>query len=263
MSADTRAPARAVTRAGPIALMRAGREAFRTVPGLRRLLVQGFVLLYGLFVVLGLVGWGLVYRYAIGPLAERLTASAPDPGILAAVLNFFVNLIVWLAQAMLLGATLIVAFLLALALLGEWFEVLAARIVRHRRGGEAAEGPFSLGALLRSAGRALRDSVVLLGLAVLALVVGFLPLVGPFLAIAIDSYLMGWEVREPYIAVRAEQGDDVKALRRGLNAWTAWAGLPLVLLAMIPWVGWLVLPAALIYMVAGVAWLSEGGGRGA
>lgn len=251
------ADGRAITRAGHLALLAAGREAFRTVPGLRKLMWQGFLLLYGTFLVLGLVGWGLVYRYAIGPLAERLTGGAADPGFWAAIWNFIVNLIVWLAQFALLGATLIVAFLLALALLGEWFEVLAARIVRHRRGGAPAEQPFRLGALLRSAGRALRDSVVLLALAVVALLVGFVPLVGPFLAIAIDGFLLGWEVREPYIAVRVEEGADVKALRRGLGLWTVWVGVPLVVLAMIPWIGWLLLPVVMIYGVAGVAWLSE------
>jgi uncharacterized protein involved in cysteine biosynthesis len=87
--------------------------------------------------------------------------------------------------------------------------------------------------------------------------VAFVPLVGPFLTFALASYLMGWEVREPYLAVRAARGEDLGALRRGLHGWTLRAGTLIVLLAMVPWLGWLLAPVILTYQVAGVAWLSE------
>jgi uncharacterized protein involved in cysteine biosynthesis len=258
-AAPVAVPARRLTRAGPLALLGAGREAFRQVPGLRGLLLQGFLLLYALFVVIGAVVMGLVYRFAIQPLSHSL-GSVQSSG------NFFLELLlplasglVWLGELLLLSATLLLSLVLSLALLSVWFEALAGRVAAHARGGAAAEAPFRLGAWLRGIGRALRDNLVLLGLALLSVVVGFVPLVGPFLVFALASYLMGWEVREPYLAVRAARGESLKDLRRGSTWWTVRVGALAVLLAMVPWLGWLLLPVLLIYQVAGVAWLSERG----
>ncbi len=97
-------------------------------------------------------------------------------------------------------------------------------------------------------------------LAALALAVGFIPFVGPILAIGIAGYVLGWEVREPYLIARESLGDDPKSLRQGLRWWTMRIGLLPVVLAMIPWIGWLLLPAALTYQVAGVAWAGERAG---
>ncbi len=68
---------------------------------------------------------------------------------------------------------------------------------------------------------------------------------------------MGWEIREPYLVVREEMGDNRRTMLSGLGLWTAWVGLVPVVLALIPWVGWVLLPAAMIHLVAGVAWVSE------
>lgn len=250
---------RGVTRAGPLALLGAGRQAFRQVPGLRGLLLQGFLLLYAVFVAVGAVMMGLVYRFGVQPLSHGMAAYDPGGSFFLELLLPLATGLVWLAQLLLLAATLLLSLVLSFALLSVWFEALAGRVAAHARGGAAAEAPFGLRAWLGSLGRSLRDSVLLLALAVLSLLVAFVPLVGPFLTFALASYLMGWEVREPYLAVRAARGEDLGALRRGLHGWTLRAGTLIVLLAMIPWLGWLLAPVVLTYQVAGVAWLSERG----
>ncbi|HKJ00483.1 MAG TPA: EI24 domain-containing protein [bacterium] len=249
----------AVTRAGPIALLGAGREAFRQVPGLRWLLIKGFLLLYGLFIVIGAVVMGVVYRFLVQPLSQNL-AHLDSAG------NFFLDLLlplanglVWLGEWLLLAATLLLSLVISLSLLSLWFEALAGRVAAHARGGAATEAPFSLRAWVGSLAHAVRDSALMLGLAVLSLLLGFVPLAGPFLVFGLASYMMGWEVREPYLAVRTTRGENLGALRHGLSWWTLRAGTLPVLLAMVPWLGWLLLPVVLTYQVAGVAWLSERG----
>lgn len=249
---------RGVQRAGGLALLLAGREAFRQVPGLRGLMLKGFVLLYGVFVVVGAVLMGGVYRFVVQPLSQGMAAYDVGGNVFLDLLVPIAAGLLWLGQALLLAATLLLSFVVSLALMSLWFEALAGRVVAHRRGGGLAEVPFSLAAWLRSLGRVLRDNVLLMVLAVLSLLLGFIPVAGPFLVFALASYLMGWEIREPYLAVRANAGEDLAQLRRGLTWWTLRVGVPAVVLAMIPWVGWLLLPVLLIYQVAGVAWLSEG-----
>jgi uncharacterized protein involved in cysteine biosynthesis len=258
-AAQATLPARAVTRAGPLALLGAGREAFRQVPGLRGLLLQGFLLLYGVFLAVGAVVMGLAYRMVVLPLSRGIGSLEANGNVFLELLLPVLTGLVWLGQLLLLAATLLLSLVLSLTLLSLWFEALAGRVAAHARGAAAPERPFSLGAWLRSMGRALSDNALLLALALLSLVLGFVPVAGPFLVFALASYLMGWEVREPYLAVRAAQGEAPRALRRGLMGWTVRVGTLPVLLAMVPWLGWLLLPVVLIYQVAGVAWLSERG----
>lgn len=253
-------PISRVRGSGPLALLRAGREAMREVPGLRPMLLKGFLLLYGIFALTGVVLWGLLYRFAIGPLSHTIGSYDVEGGIFMDLLSLVLTGLLWLGQAVLLAATLILAFVLALSLMSVWFEVLAARVVAHARGGALEEQQFRLADWLRSIGRSMRDGVRMLLLVVLALAVGFIPLVGPILAIGIAGYVLGWEVREPYLIVRESLGDDPKSLRQGLRWWTLRIGLLPVVLAMVPWIGWLLLPAALTYQVAGVAWAGERGG---
>lgn len=242
---------------GGLALIAAGREAFRKVPGLRMLLVKGFLLLYGLFAVLGTASLALLYRYAIRPWIERIESYQTDGGFFMDLLLPLLNGLLWLGQVMLMVAVLLLAMLLTLSLMTLWFEALADRIVRHQRGLQDAGGGFSLGAWAGSILRALRESLWLLLLAVFSVLLGFVPLGGPVLVFLINGYLFGWEAREPYLLVREGLGDDRKALRRGMTLWTIRIGAVPVVLAMIPVVGWLALPMVLIYQVAGLAWANE------
>lgn len=258
-AASTPAGRRPVTRAGPLALLAGGREAFRQVPGLRMLLLKGFLLLYGLFVIAAGVILGLGYRFLVQPLAHGLSTYDPHGNVFLEFLLPLADGLLWFAQLLLLAATMLLALVLSFSLLSLWFEALAARVAAHARGGAPVDAPFSLRAWAHSLGRAVRDGALLLALAFVALLLGFVPLVGPLLSFAVASYVMGWEVREPYLAVRAAAGESPATLRRGLNWWTLRVGALPVLLAMVPWLGWLLLPVVLTIQVAGVAWLSERG----
>jgi uncharacterized protein involved in cysteine biosynthesis len=94
-------------------------------------------------------------------------------------------------------------------------------------------------------------------LALLSLGLGFVPVVGPLLVLLVQSYLLGREVRDPYLVVRAAWGDDPLTARKGLTLWTVWAGLLPFALAMLPVIGWVLLPVAMVHLVAGFAWRGE------
>lgn len=248
---------RPLPRDNPFRLMAAGRRAFGEVPRLKRFLALGFALLYGVSFVVGLVGVGLIYFFIVQPLSADLGAWSAGEGFWAGLLSGLVQGLLWIGQAVLLTATVVLSFLVALSMMGVWFDALAARIIAHRRGRPPAEQPFRVGEWARGIGKALLDSLWLLILAVLALVVGFVPVIGPILVVVLEGYLLGREVRDPYLTVRAEEGTPAKQLRRGLMWWTVQTGLVPFVLALIPIAGWVLLPVAMVYLVAGFAWRGE------
>ncbi len=255
-TAETALVAR-LPRGTPLTLLAAGRRAFAEVPGLRALMIKGALLLYAVSILVGLIGVGGVYLLVVQPLTEGMAAWSAGEGFWASLLTGIVTFVVWIAQLLLLAATVAVSFLVALAMMSVWFEALAARIAAHHRGTGGEGAPFRLRAWLGGIGRSLLDAVWLIGLAVAGLALGFIPVIGVVLVVVIESYLLGREVRDPYLVVREGLGDDPKDLRKGLVLWTPFVGLLPFVLAMIPVVGWVLLPAAVIYLVAGFAWRGE------
>ncbi len=249
---------RRLPRPGPFALLASGRRALREVPGLRLFLLKGFLLNYGLFICLSAAAYYVIFLLLLEPYLENLEQWISGEGILWQVLSVLLELVVWLTQLLLLAATMMLSLLFSLALMSMWFEALAARIVTHCRGGVAeSRGRFSILSWLAGIGRALRESLFLIILASAALLLGLVPVVGPLLVILVDGYLLGWEVRDPYLVAREALGDERRQLRKGLMLWTVQAGTLPVFLAMIPILGWLFLPMAMIYLVAGFAWQGE------
>lgn len=256
MASDSTPQIRRLPRPSPLSLITSGRRALREVPGLKLFLIKGFIINYVMFVVTAALANYVIYYYFVEPYVARMDEWASGDGFFWEMLGLVLNVVVWLTQLLLLAGTIMLSVLFSLAMMSTWLESLAARIMAHCRGNEP-EGPFSLVAWVISLGAALRDSLGLIGLALSALLLGFIPFVGPLLVIVVDSYLLGWEVRDPYLVARESAGDPRKQLRKGLMFWTARAGLIPVLLAMIPFLGWLLLPMAMIYMVAGYAWQCE------
>lgn len=246
-------------RVSPLALLAAGRQAFREVPGLRLFLLKGLVLNYLIFIITAMLGMGVLYYLIIEPIGAELSAWSAGGGFLLELLSQILRVLLWIANILLMAGTVVLSLLVSLAVVSIWFEALAGRIIAHWRAGEEelTLPVFSFKELVISVWGSLRASLLLIILACLALALGFIPLIGPVLVFVIDSFLLGWEVRNPYLVVREGLGDEPKGLRKGLRLWTLGTGLLPLLLAAIPFAGWLLLPAAMTYLVAGVAWRGE------
>lgn len=256
MASETSPQVRRLPRPSALSLLTSGRQALREIPGMRLFLLKGFLINYTLFVLTAALAYYVIFYFFVQPYVARMDEWVQGEGFFWEILMLLLNVLLWVTQLLLLAGTLMLSLLFSLAMMSTWLEALAARIVAHCRGREPA-GAFSLVEWVISLGAALRDSLGLIGLALAALLLGFIPVVGPLLVIVVDSYLLGWEIRDPYLVVRQEAGNPRKQLRKGLMFWTARAGFIPVLLAMIPIVGWLLLPMAMIYMVAGFAWQCE------
>ena len=245
-----------VPRDNPIRLLRGGSMAFAQVPGLRRHLAVGFVLLYAVSLVVGLLAVSGLYYFVIEPWSAGLAEWGAD-GFWMGLIAWFARVFLWIANVILLAATVILSLLISIAMMGVWFETTVARIISHHRTERGDSAPFSLSAWIGTIGRSVADSIGLVFIALLGLALGFIPVIGPVLVVVIHSYLLGREVRDPYLVVRSERGEEIKQLRQGLTFWTVRTGLLPFLLALIPVVGWIILPAAMMYLVAGFAWQGE------
>ena len=247
-----------LTKKGPLALFTAGRRAFREVPGLRAFATMGFFLNLVIYAIVAIAVFSALYPLVVAPLADKADTLAQDGGFFARILAFVIPFFLRIMQFFLIAVSAMFSFLISLSLMGLWYEALAARIVRHLRGDvKTGAHRFTLGLWFGGLTRALKDSVLLLVISLCALLIGLIPFFGPILSLAMNSYLIGWELREPYLAVRVEMGEDIKELRKGLTFWTLRAGLLPVSLALIPLIGWFLLPFVMIYMAAGVAFAAE------
>ena len=248
-----------LARTGVLGVFGAAGDAFRTVPGLRWFALRGFLLNYLVFIVTTAVMVGLVYTYLVAPYARELQSAVSGDGFWMGLLSGLMSLVFWISGLFLLAATFLLAAIVSLTLMSLWFETLTGRIVAHWRSDVSAPR-FSLVSWLRSMGRALADALWLLLLSASTLLLGFIPLAGPVLVVAINSYLLGREVRDPYLTVLhdlAVPGAVHPAKTKGLLGFTLRMGILPVVLAAVPVVGWLVMPVALVYLVAGVAWAGE------
>ncbi len=254
-SASTPRPRR-LPRPSGLALLSSGRRALREVPRLRLFLLKGFLLNYAFFLITSVLAYYMVYFFFVQPYMARMDQWVTGEGFFWELLILVLNVVQWMTQLLLLVGTLMLSLLFSLAMMSMWLEALAARIVAHCRGESAEAGAFSLVEWVAGLGAAFRDSIRLILLALGALLLGFIPVVGPLLVILVDSYLLGWEIRDPYLAVRQQFGDPRKQLRKGLVLWTIQAGFVPVALS-ITIVGCLLLPVVMIYMVAGFAWQAE------
>lgn len=239
----------------------AGRTALSTIPGLNMLIFRGFVILYGLATVLGVAAIFGLHAWIIQPLAESLTYWSAGEGWLISLVASLVKALLWLGQFILMLGSVMLALRISLALMGMWFEVLSEKVLlfwRVKRGELTEQDAqrtwlFQLSTLKRG----LQSSAVSLLLSLVALLLGFVPFVGPLLTLSITAYLLGRDVREPYLLVRASYGEDYATLKAGRRGWTFRLGLLPVMLSFVPVLGWLLLPAVMIYLVVGVAWLGE------
>ena len=230
-----------------ISLVRAGREATRVVPGLKRLTLRGFAINLVVYFVL-IAGLNLLfYHFAHRPALEWvLQRGAPWMVITGRIL-------LWFIQFGMALASVVFSVRVSLKLMGFWFEVLAAKVVFHFRPGE--DKPLKLRdsvmGLVGTARDLVKDIFITMGLMVLSLV----PVIGAPLVFLIGSHLMGRSVKQPYEAVckglDSEQGRERRPVSTFALGWGQ------MLLAVIPVIGWVLLPMVTIYQVIGYAYALE------
>ena len=241
-------------------LWRAGGDAFREVPGLKGYLSSMLGMTYVIFLGVGLTGLVLLYQAIVEPVIGGnglLSHGWEGAGFWLGLVGFVIQLAAWLFLVLLLGAVLLLSFVLSLALSGLWFDGLVARVAAHFRPVADPPPPLSWGRWWAGAGYSLQKGGRQVMLSLLSLLMGFIPVAGLAAVVLINGFLLGREIREPYLNLLESQGGDPRSLRAGLGWWTVQTGLLPVGVALVPVAGWLALPYVMARMTTGYAYLGE------
>lgn len=239
-------------------MIASGGTALSEVPKLRKFMAMGMALNYLLMIVLGAFFMGILYYYLFAPWLDSLLAWGSEGNGFMAFVSGILRFLLWIAQLVIMAGTMVLTLIVSLSLLSLWFETLVGKIMAHCRQDESLEPPpFEIKAWISSMGRALGNGVYLMTLAIMAMLIGLIPVIGPVIAIIINSYLIGREIRDPYLDMRAEIGETPRSLQQGLGLWTIQAGVLPVFIALVPVLGWLVLPFVMVRLVAGFTWEGE------
>jgi len=241
---------------GPFGLLGDGMRAFAKVKGLKGLAIKGFMINSLLFFGLAALAYWGVEAYLV-PTIEATVASWGDgEGFLAQFLGWVAEIVNWALRILVLVAGILVALLLSLTMMTFWYEAMSRSIMHHFRPKVPAPA-FGFGRWVASLAEGTLSGLGLVILSLMALVLGVVPFIGPFLALGVNAYLIGREIREPYLVVRSETGESLRSLAKGKRGWTLMLGLLPVGVAMVPVLGWLLLPMVIMMLSAGVAWANE------
>jgi len=238
----------------PLRLWRAGGEACARMPEVARSFWRGIILMYGCFLVLAVLSVILVSRFILEPALQLVGHWIQGMGgAWLSSLSWVGILFFRIIQVVLLGAGVFIALLLALALMGPWIEAMVERLVLRCRG--LQQGPsLSFSEVARGVWGSLVASLRGLGLSLVALVLTIVPVVGWIPAAGLNAYLLGRDVRDPYLSVRRTLKDPVTPLDGKGRFWTFTVGLPLLFCGFLPVIGWMLLPWILVRLAVGFAW---------
>ncbi len=159
------------------------------------------------FLAIVLVFLGLVVGVFVGARIEgRLT---PAPGSAPVWIELPVSLFLWTAT---LGSGVFLGLGVALALTSPILDLLSRQVEERARGGTVDRG----GGFRWEAAQALRGSLYFLAAAPGVFLLGLLPLVGPFLALAWGGRAVAFQMTDPALTRR---GLSFREKRRWHRAW--------------------------------------------
>ncbi|MCD8535623.1 MAG: hypothetical protein LR011_12910 [Verrucomicrobia bacterium] len=233
-------------RVNALAAFIEGRRLIKVVPGLRAAIWKSFILNLALFggFFAGLYWLGL--HYFLEPMELMLLSWLP-------------GWLDWSAHTLRVGLTLLLiilslflAILLPLNLLFIWYERLVSKVLDFL--GTPHHQPPVHVSPVTSILIGVRDILIL----VLAVFLGFIPVMGPAVAFILSAHVMGRATFDPYIGVMKSRGFNISIPEKKFGFTTIAigsleAGLPFY----IPIVGLFLIPWCIVHMVIGVASIYE------
>ena len=227
----------------PLALVKAGREAAKAIPGMPGKIIKGMFLNFGLLIAMLSISNGLVYFFLLGPMYEWADGLLPEK------LDWFAtSLTTILVVAMLIGS-IYLAVRWSFNLMHLWYEELAEKVLLHQHPQLVDKKmPGNIGGVILDV---LKEIPIMLGL----LLLNFVPAIGTILSLVWTAHRVGLSNYQPYNAVLiAHQLGDKQVTLKFLRPPTLFPGAALLLIAMVPFVGWLILWWVAMHMVIGASW---------
>lgn len=233
----------------PWQYLRQGMIAARTIPGLKGMVTKALFLNGLILFTIAAALTYAAYAFIFSPILAWLEPHLP------AWLHTTSVALAWLMLVALGVISTVLAVRISFKLLGVWYENLVEKVVMHHR--QLPEIPMAWADHLHSLGATMASVAREIGVALLLLMLGFIPLVGPLLVFLVGGHWSGRGIVEPYITVLKGAKQPVGEVSMKPSLMTLSLGAIQVGLAIIPLVGWVLLPFAMVYQVIGLAHVHE------
>lgn len=229
-----------------------GLSAFDKIPGLTYHYIKGVIITMIMVVAIFTLKFIYLYQPFVAPFIDQYVdkinafwswfAYATKP------IGWILKFVVWVLMVFssMKIASLFMSF---------WLDTLVEKIISHFR--ELPDMPFSLSNTTSNVLKGLSKSMGNMLFALLFMILGFIPIIGPAFAFIGGSCSNGFDIMSPYLMILAERDDKLLDEYRITKGKTFYSGFIQTILTFVPAVGWLALPFSLLGQVVGYTYYCE------
>lgn len=229
-----------------------GMKSFGEIKGLTFHYIKGVVITLFFVAVIFTVEIYLLYNPYVAPFIDYYVDKINDFWswftYLATPVGWILKFISWILMVF-------AAMKVASLFMGFWLDTLVEKVIRHFR--DLEDMPFSFQKTSKAILKGLLLSSGNMIFALIFLILGFIPVIGPVFAFIGSSCSNGFDIMSPYLMILSERDEELLKDFKITKNKTFLGGIVQTILNFVPLIGWLVLPFSLIAQVIGYTYYCE------
>ena len=229
-----------------------GLGAFDKIKGLTYHYIKGVIITMIMVVAIFALKFIYLYQPFIAPFIDQYVDKIND------FWSWFVYAtkpISWILKFVVWVLMVFSSMKLASLFMAFWLDTLVEKVISHFR--ELPDTPFSLHSTARNTLKGLAKSAGNMSFALVFMVLGFIPIIGPAFAFIGGSCSNGFDIMSPYLMILAERDDKLLDEFKITKGKTFFSGFIQTILTFVPAIGWLALPFTLLGQVVGYTYYCE------
>ena len=223
-----------------------GMGAFDNIKGLTAQYIKGVAITLFFVAVIFTLEFFFLYQPFVAPFIDTYVEKINN---FWSWLTYLVTPIAWILKFIIWVLMVFLAMKVASLFMSFWLDKLVEKVIAHYR--DAPDVPFSFSKTAKNITKGLVLSTGNMIFALVFLVLGFIPIIGPAFAFIGGSCSNGYDIMSPYLMILAESDDDLLKDFKITKSKTFISGFAQTALTFVPAVGWFALPFTLIVQVIG------------
>ena len=229
-----------------------GMKSFDRIKGLTFQYIKGVVITLLIVALLFILKFILLYQPYIAPFIDGYVDKINN---FWSWLTYLSTPIAWVLKFVIWILMVFVSMKIASMFMSFWLDTLVEKVIRHFR--DLPDIPFNLRRTVRGIIKGLMLSSGNMFFAVIFLILGFIPIIGPAFAFIGTSCSNGFDIMSPYLMILAERDEELLKEFKLTQRKTFMGGSIQTILNFVPVIGWLALPFALLAQVVGYTYYCE------
>ncbi len=223
-----------------------GVNSFDNIKGLTAQYIKGVVITLFFVAVIFTLEFLFIYQPFIAPFIEYYVEKINN---FWSWFTYVVTPISWILKFIVWVLLIISAMKVASLFMSFWLDKLVEKVIGHYR--EVPDVPFSFSITGKNIFKGLALSSGNMVFALIFMILGFIPILGPVFAFIGGSCSNGYDIMSPYLMILAESDDDLLKDFKITKKKTFFSGFVQTILTFVPAVGWFALPFTLLAQVIG------------